>query len=30
MSVLDRVNYPKDIKTMSIDELNALAGEIRE
>ena len=30
MSVLDRVNYPKDIKTMNIDELNALAGEIRE
>ena len=27
--ILDRVNSPKDIKTMAIEELKTLAGEIR-
>lgn len=30
MSVLDKVNYPSDLKNLSIDELRELADEIRE
>lgn len=30
MSVLDRVNSPKDIKKLNIDELNELCSDIRE
>ena len=30
MSYLDNVNSPKDIKKLSIKELEALCGEIRE
>ncbi len=30
MSVLDRINYPEDLRKLSIKELNQLAGEIRE
>lgn len=28
--ILDRVNYPKDLKPLNFDELKSLAGEIRE
>ena len=28
--ILDKVNYPKDLKNLSINELNELASEIRE
>ncbi len=28
--ILDRINYPKDIKDLSLDELETLCGEIRE
>jgi len=28
--ILDRVNYPNDLKTLSIDELNTLADEMRQ
>ena len=28
--ILDKVNYPKDLKNLSIEELTKLAGEIRE
>ena len=27
--VLNKVNYPKDLKNLSIDELNTLADEVR-
>ncbi|MBQ6539701.1 MAG: 1-deoxy-D-xylulose-5-phosphate synthase [Oscillospiraceae bacterium] len=30
MKYLDRINTPQDLKDLSIDELNALCGEIRE
>lgn len=30
MKILERINTPKDLKGLSIDELNILAGEIRE
>lgn len=30
MTVLDKVNYPKDLKNLSIDELNKLADEMRD
>ena len=30
MKILERINTPKDLKELSIDELNILAGEIRE
>lgn len=28
--ILDKINSPKDLKTLSLDEMNGLAGEIRE
>ena len=30
MEVLNKVNYPKDLKNLSLDEMNKLADEIRE
>ena len=30
MKILERINTPKDLKGLSIDELNILASEIRE
>lgn len=30
MSVLDRVNSPKDVKQLNIDELNVLCGDVRK
>ena len=30
MSVLDRVNSPKDVKQLNIDELNELCGDVRK
>jgi 1-deoxy-D-xylulose-5-phosphate synthase len=30
MKILDKVNYPKDLKNLSIEELNTLSDEIRE
>lgn len=28
--ILDKVNFPSDLKTLSFDEMKTLAGEIRE
>ena len=28
--VIEKVNYPEDLRKLSIDEMNALAGEMRE
>ena len=28
--ILDKVNYPKDLKNLTIDEMVALSGEMRE
>jgi len=30
MAVLDKINSPKDVKTLSVEEMNTLAGEMRE
>ena len=30
LNILNKVNEPKDLKDLSLDELNQLAGEIRE
>lgn len=30
MSLIEKINDPKDIKEMDIKELNDLAGEVRE
>lgn len=28
--ILDKVNEPQDLRNLSIDEMNTLAGEMRE
>ena len=28
--ILDKINYPKDLRALNIDEMNTLAGEMRE
>ena len=28
--ILDKINYPKDLKNLSIEEMTKLAGEIRD
>ena len=30
LNILNKVNEPKNLKDLSLDELNQLAGEIRE